>query len=74
MILSASSNHTGGVNIGIGDGSVQFISDTINARTTGLAAADDPFLTGKEVTSGISPYGVWGALGSKNGGESTAVF
>jgi len=73
MILSATSNHTGGVNIGMGDGSVQFVSDTINARTTGLGT-NDPFLTGKEVASGISPYGVWGALGSKNGGESVTAF
>ena len=27
-----------------------------------------------EVKSGISPYGVWGALGSKNGGESLGEF
>jgi len=74
VIASASSNHTGGVNIGMGDGSVQFISDTINARTASFAGTNDPFLTGVEVDSGISPYGVWGALGSKNGGESTAAF
>ena len=74
MILSASSYHTGGINIGIADGSVQFVSDTINARTPSFAGADDPFVTGKETESGISPYGVWGALGSKNGGESAAAF
>jgi len=74
LILSASSYHTGGVNLGMSDGSVQFVSDTINARTSLFAGADDPFITGKETESGSSPYGVWGALGSKNGGESTAAF
>jgi len=66
-ITSASSNHTGGVNIGMGDGSVQFISDTIQSLTTGR----DNYTTGAEVgDADSSPYGVWGALGSINGGES----
>ena len=41
------------------DGSVRFISETIN---TGSLAAS-------EVTSGKSPYGVWGALGTRDGRE-----
>jgi len=73
IIPSVSSKHTGGVNIGLADGSVQFISDTINARTASFAGSGDPFLTGKEVESGTSPYGVWGALGSKKGGESVSL-
>jgi hypothetical protein len=47
------------------DGSVRFIPDTID--TNGLA--DIP--TGINLT-GKSPLGVWGALGSPNGGETTA--
>ncbi|MDR1493101.1 MAG: DUF1559 domain-containing protein, partial [Planctomycetaceae bacterium] len=62
MLVSASSYHTGGVNAAIGDGSVTFVSDTINAGT--LTDATTP------ATSGISPFGVWGAVGSVNGGES----
>lgn len=58
-VMSASSFHPGGANVLRADGSVSFISETIN--TGNLAAAS--------VTSGPSPYGVWGALGSKNGGE-----
>jgi hypothetical protein len=64
MLVSASSYHTGGVNAAVGDGSVTFVSDTINAGT--LTATTTP------VTSGISPFGVWGAMGSINGGESTS--
>jgi hypothetical protein len=47
------------------DGSVRFISDTINCVTSGIT-------TPKQVTSGPSEFGVWGALGSISGGESAA--
>jgi len=63
-ILSAGSNHTGGVNVGLGDGSIRFISNTISS---GNPDATPP--TNSDF-SGRSPYGVWGALGSINGGES----
>ena len=70
-IMTATSNHTGGVNCSLGDASVQFISDTINSTTTGQENYD--FAT-KGDPSGISPLGVWGALGSINGGESVSPF
>ncbi len=69
---SASSNHTGGVNVLVGDASVHFVSDTINCATNdsrGGQAYD-----GNVQPSGSSPFGVWGALGSINGGESTTAF
>jgi prepilin-type processing-associated H-X9-DG protein len=62
MMVSASSEHTGGVNVGLADGSVQFVSDTISSGT--LTDTTTP------VSSGTSPFGVWGAMGSINGGES----
>jgi len=58
------SYHPGGVNLALCDASVCFISDTIDAGNT-LAAP---------VTGGASPYNVWGALGSRNGGESLSSF
>ncbi|MDR1383333.1 MAG: DUF1559 domain-containing protein [Planctomycetaceae bacterium] len=64
MMVSASSYHTGGVNVSLGDGSATFVSDTINAGT--LTDTTTP------VISGISPFGVWGAMGSINGGESVS--
>ncbi|MDR1957776.1 MAG: DUF1559 domain-containing protein, partial [Planctomycetaceae bacterium] len=62
MLVSASSYHTGGVNAALGDGSVTFVSDTVDSGT--LTDSTTP------VVSGTSPFGVWGAMGSINGGES----
>jgi prepilin-type processing-associated H-X9-DG protein len=59
-VLPPDSYHPGGVNACMADGSTQFFSDSID--TGNLAAA--------EVIAGPSPYGVWGALGSKHGGEA----
>jgi prepilin-type processing-associated H-X9-DG protein len=63
-VYSATSNHSGGVNVGLLDGSIRFVSETIDCN--GASAG--------QVTSGQSPYGIWGALGSPNGGESQTVF
>jgi hypothetical protein len=66
-----SSNHPGGVNGVFGDGSVHFISETINALTNGET---DSSVIGRETEQeGPSRWGVWGALGSAIGGESAAI-
>jgi prepilin-type N-terminal cleavage/methylation domain-containing protein/prepilin-type processing-associated H-X9-DG protein len=67
-VLSSASNHTGGVNAAFVDGSVHFINDTINNVTTGVTQ-DDPYKT--PVIA--SPFGVWGAIGSINGGEPASL-
>ena len=59
-MYSAGSYHSGGVQICLVDGSVQFISETID---TGDLTQTNPI-------SGRSPYGTWGALGSRDGGEA----
>lgn len=58
-ISSPSSNHPGGVLVTMADGSVQFVNEFIDTGSLGLPAP----------SSGPSPYGVWGAMGSKDGGE-----
>jgi prepilin-type N-terminal cleavage/methylation domain-containing protein/prepilin-type processing-associated H-X9-DG protein len=65
-LWSASSHHPGGVNALMLDGSVQFISETINTGRLDLPEVGR--------TSGLpSPYGVWGALGSMGGGEAVQM-
>ena len=64
-VLTPSSNHPGGVNAVFADASVHFINSNINAGN--LAAPPVP--------PGIeSPYGVWGALGTIDGGEKVSGF
>jgi len=65
-LYTTTSYHNGGVNVGMLDGSIRFISDTVD--TNGLADIDTGiYLKGK------SPLGVWGALGSPNGGETVSL-
>ncbi len=63
-VFPPSSWHPGGVNLAMCDASVRFVSETIESGNS-LAAP---------VTGGLSPYGVWGAVGSRNGGDSTGSF
>lgn len=62
LIIPPASRHPGGVNLLLADGAVRFISETIDTGNLG---------TPPPATNGTmqSPYGVWGALGSKAGGE-----
>lgn len=62
-IYSASSSHTGGVNVCMTDGSIQFFSDSIDAGN----------LSRPSPTAGPSPYGVWGSLATKGEGEVATI-
>lgn len=66
-IVTPSSFHTGGVQVLMGDGSARFISENIDSGN--LAA-----VTPGNNSGGASPYGVWGALGTKSGGEVVGEF
>jgi prepilin-type N-terminal cleavage/methylation domain-containing protein len=66
-ILPPSSLHTGGAQALMGDGAVRFISDNIDAGTKSATTPSQSAAT-------MSPYGVWGALGTKAGGELAGEF
>jgi prepilin-type N-terminal cleavage/methylation domain-containing protein/prepilin-type processing-associated H-X9-DG protein len=59
-IYSPGSYHPNGVMGMFADGSVRFITDNINTGNLSLP----------QVSQGPSPYGVWGAMGSMDGGEA----
>ena len=62
-IITPTSNHPGGVSGAMADGSVRFISQSIDAG--------NPTLTEVSAVGGRSPYGVWGSMGSGRGGETS---
>ena len=59
--MPPSSRHQGGAHVLMGDGAVIFITDSIEA---GDAHAQSVYYWGARVGS-KSPYGLWGALGTK---------
>ena len=81
-VATASSYHPGGVNVALVDASVRFIAQGIDCGpgrtitsaeyTAVLAAGGD---TGAPANyKGPSPWGVWGGLGSIDGGEQTPML
>ena len=71
--LPPTSNHSGGVNAGYHDGSVRFISDTINCETAGTDGLSGWYIYWGVSQSGPSKFGVWGAQGTMNGGETASL-
>jgi len=65
MVVPPQSYHPGGVVVVMADASARFVSDTIDTGITSTAAPT--------ALSATSPYGVWGAMGSRMGGESVAM-
>jgi prepilin-type processing-associated H-X9-DG protein len=68
-IFPPTSYHTGGVNVAKADGSVIFVNDTIYCGDKlGGGTFYDAGMT--KIVSGESEFGIWGSLGSKDGGET----
>jgi len=79
-LLSASSNHTGGVQVALADASCSFVSDTIDCGSnpnlvlvpTNGGNRND-YSSAAPNMDPVSSWGVWGALGTRNGGESVSI-
>ena len=65
--LPPTSWHQGGVQCLMADGAVRFISENIDTNNLPVDAPS-------QTDTIQSPYGVWGSLGTKSGGEVTGEF
>jgi prepilin-type processing-associated H-X9-DG protein len=63
--FSASSRHQGGAHVLMGDGAVIFITDSIEAGDQRI-----PIITNANKPGSMSPYGLWGALGTRASKET----
>lgn len=71
-LITASSYHPGGVNAAFVDGSVRFISETIDAGDpTKTLPAPNP--SEPHQYTGPSIYGVWGALGTRSCNDAASL-
>ncbi|MCL2005157.1 MAG: DUF1559 domain-containing protein [Planctomycetaceae bacterium] len=78
VLISASSNHPGGVSVGFHDGSVRFVTDSVEVRNLDqpIDVANPIFpapAMPRNSDIGTFSYGIWAALGSINGGESASL-
>jgi len=65
-VLTASSRHQSGVHVCFADGSVRFITDSID---TGDTRRSSVYPGSPNPPGSKSPYGLWGALGTRSSGE-----
>ncbi|MGL4594019.1 MAG: DUF1559 domain-containing protein [Thermoguttaceae bacterium] len=64
--ITPSSNHSGGVGLTLLDGSVRFISETVDCGTSSTASLANN-------STAPSVYGIWGSLATISSGESKAA-
>jgi prepilin-type processing-associated H-X9-DG protein len=76
-MVSASSYHTGGVNVAMVDGAVTFVSETIQVKNLDKTPADAPWSFTPAASAhqyqGPAIWGVWSELGTRNGGENASL-
>lgn len=77
-VAPPSSHHPGGVNVVLADGAVRFVSNTIDAGDPTTPCVYCDALSGGATSptppGSPSPYGVWGALGTRGSMEPNTTF
>ena len=74
-IMSVSSNHADGVNVCMVDASVRFVIDSIHCGDPDWDVTEGSkfFPSNDNEPTAESPFGVWGAMGTVDGGETVSV-
>ncbi|TWU51291.1 DUF1559 domain-containing protein [Rubripirellula reticaptiva] len=72
-MFTVGSRHQGGAHVLMGDGAVKFITDSIEAGDKNANSPAWPVNTSTTPPGGQSPYGLWGALGTRDTRENVAV-
>lgn len=70
-VLPPSSRHQGGVHILMGDGAVRFITDSIESGNQNSPQVCDA--AGGLTPGSPSPFGLWGALGTRASNETVTL-
>lgn len=66
-VFSAASNHLGGCHVLMADGAVVYVTDSIDTRNLSKPSV---YANSETPPDSESPYGLWGALGTKAASES----
>ncbi len=69
-VITASSLHQGGCHVLMTDGAVKFITESIEAGNRNATPVANAFNN----VGSSSPFGLWGALGTRAGKEVVADF
>ncbi|TWU55331.1 hypothetical protein Poly59_16280 [Rubripirellula reticaptiva] len=69
-IYSAASRHQGGCHVLMADGAVKFITESIEAGDPTRQTVERDSAAAYAVQGSESPFGLWGALGTRDGAET----
>ncbi len=72
-MVTVGSRHQGGAHVLMGDGAVKFITDSIEAGNKSANSPNWPAGTSTTRPGAASPYGLWGALGTRGMKENVTL-